>query len=152
MPQYRYFFRMFMYYLAVHLCDSTPSSGLLVDSNDITHNQSSTKQYCEIFLTYNKMARLLSRNTCQTFDIPKANQNNHPRNKRQVHAGDFDIKAIQTTVNDHRTMIEYLFNNSINETILANALYDHSRTTPSITSWRDLIDIVCIGLLLTILL
>ena len=98
------------------------------------------------------MARLLSRNTCQTFDIPKANQNNHPRNKRQMHAGDFDIKAIQTTVNDHRTMIEYLLNNSINETILANALYDYSRTTPSITSWRHLIAIVCIGLLFTILL
>ena len=49
-------------------------------------------------------------------------------------------------------MIEYLFNNTIKETILAKALYEHSRTGPSITSWRDLIDILCIGSLFIILL
>jgi hypothetical protein len=49
-------------------------------------------------------------------------------------------------------MIEYLFNNSINETFFANALYNHSRMGPSLSSWRDMVDIFCIGLVFIILI
>ncbi len=37
-------------------------------------------------------------------------------------------------------MINYLINNSINATFIAEAIRDHhSRTGPTLTSWRDLI-------------
>jgi hypothetical protein len=49
-------------------------------------------------------------------------------------------------------MIEYLFNNTINETFLADVLYNHSRMRPSLTSWRDLVDILCISLVFIILI
>jgi hypothetical protein len=49
-------------------------------------------------------------------------------------------------------MIEYLFNNSINETFLAKALYNHSRIRPSISSWRDLVDIFFITLFIITLI
>ncbi|CAF0804258.1 unnamed protein product [Rotaria sordida] len=151
MNHYYYFFLLFHYYLAVHLCDALQSGGLLFDFNDNTHDQSSIKEYCETFITYNQVVTLLSRNTCASIENSKKNKNKNDRIGRQIDAGNFDIKALQTTVNDHRTMIEYLFNNTINETVLAKALYDHSRKAPSFTSWRDLIDIFCIGLVLIML-
>ncbi|CAF4092496.1 unnamed protein product [Rotaria sordida] len=134
MNHYYYFFLLFHYYLAVHLCDALQSGGLLFDFNDNTHDQSSIKEYCETFITYNQVVALLSRNTCASIENSKKNKNKNDRIGRQIDAGNFDIKALQTTVNDHRTMIEYLFNNTINETVLAKALYDHSRKAPSFTT------------------
>ncbi|CAF2066630.1 unnamed protein product, partial [Rotaria magnacalcarata] len=34
------------------------------------------------------------------------------RTRRDSNAGNLDIHALQTTINDHRTMINYLINNS----------------------------------------
>ncbi|CAF4766413.1 unnamed protein product [Rotaria sp. Silwood2] len=65
--------------------------------------------------------------------------------KRQVDAGSVDVHALQTTINDHRTMINYLINNSINATFVSDAISTHySGSGPILTSWRDLIDLICI--------
>ena len=69
--------------------------------------------------------------------------------KRDVNNGNLDIHAIQTTINDHRTMINYLVNNSINATYVSDAISTyHSKTGPIFTSWRDLVDLFFITLFL----
>jgi hypothetical protein len=50
-------------------------------------------------------------------------------------------------------MINYLINNSINATFVAEAICDHhSRTGPTLTSWRDLVDLFFLSLVLLILI
>ena len=49
-------------------------------------------------------------------------------------------------------MIEYLFHNTINETILMHTVYDQSRTAPSFNSWRDILAIFFLILLIRILI
>jgi short subunit dehydrogenase-like uncharacterized protein len=67
------------------------------------------------------------------------------RDKRQVHAGSVDINALQTTINDHRSMINYLINNTINTTVMSNAIMDHhTNTLPILASWRDWIDVMIV--------
>jgi hypothetical protein len=69
--------------------------------------------------------------------------------KRDINGGNLDIHAIQTTVNDNRVMINYLINNSINATFVADAIETyHSKTGPIFTSWRDLVDLFFIILFL----
>ncbi|CAF1688632.1 unnamed protein product [Adineta ricciae] len=70
--------------------------------------------------------------------------NNEQRLRRDVVGGSIDAKALQNTINDNRIMIEYLFNNTINHTILADALLKHTNRIPTFTSWRDLVDVICI--------
>lgn len=97
------------------------------------------------------MIKLLSKNSCPS--IPKLTQidNIHHRTRRNVDSTEIDINAIQSTINDdHRIIIQYLFNNCINQSILADALYNHSRTAPSFTNWRDIVDMFCIGFLLLV--
>ncbi len=149
---YYYFFVILHYYLGVHLSNCLQSHGLLFDFHSNTNNQSSINQNCRSFITYNQVAALLARNTCPAFQNSNKINNNNDRTRRQIDSGNLDIKAIQTTVNDHRNMIQYLFNNSINQTILMQELYKHSRTPPSVTSWRDWIDIFCISLFLIMLI
>jgi hypothetical protein len=49
-----------------------------------------------------------------------------------------DIKAIQATINDHRTMISNIINNSINSSNIQQAVLNHySNTAPVCNSWRD---------------
>jgi hypothetical protein len=67
-----------------------------------------------------------------------------------------DIKAIQATVNDHRTMIQdnrlminNIVNNAINNNTIRQAISNHySNTVPIWNSWRDvaLIFVVCVSL------
>jgi hypothetical protein len=116
------------------------------------NNQSSANQYCQRFMTHTQIVALRSRKPCPSIEKSNKIKNNNDRTKRDVDGGSIDIKALQTTINDHRIMIEYLFNNTINETFLADVLYNHSRMRPSLTSWRDLVDILCISLVFIILI
>src|SRR5207302_473959 len=69
------------------------------------------------------------------------NNNNNPTSSNSQH-----IYALQSTINDHRTiiddhrkMINYLMNNTINITQLNDYYTDqHSKLTPLWTSWRDI--------------
>lgn len=79
--------------------------------------------------------------------VEMMNTKNHSKMKRNTDAsGNIDVYALQTTINDHRTMINYLINNSINATYVNNAIDDHhSKTGPIFTSWRDLVDLLMLS-------
>jgi len=139
---------MLHYYVGVHLSNCSQSHGQLLDVHNNTNNQSSTIQFCPSFITHNQVAALLAKNTCPSLTNSKKINNINDRKRRQIDSGNLDIKAIQTTVNDNRNMIQYLFNNTINQTILIDELYKHTRTPPSLTSWRDWVDILSVGLFL----
>ncbi|CAF1665257.1 unnamed protein product, partial [Rotaria magnacalcarata] len=79
------------------------------------------------------------------------------RIRRDSNAGNLDIHALQTTINDHRTMIYYLINNSMNATYVTNAISSHhSNTGPILTTWRELIDAfvitLCMGFFIYLLM
>lgn len=148
---YYCFLVSFHYHLLLHLCDSFPLSGTLYDFNATRNNQSSNK-YCHSNITYPQILVLLSKTRCLSIQITNEIQNNNNRSKRTVDGGSIDIKALQATINDNRIMIEYLFNNTINQTLLAEALHAHARKAPSFSSWRDLVDILSIAIILIALI
>ena len=99
---------------------------------------------CQRTMTLKQILILLKQQPCAQI-IEK--QENRQRKKRNTDAGNVDIHALQTTINDHRTMINYLINNSINATFVADAISNHhSKTGPILSSWRDLIDICTVTL------
>jgi hypothetical protein len=137
-------------WLFIHAIACLQSHILLLDFNNNSNNQSLINQYCQCFMTYTKIVALLSKMFCPSNEKPNVIDNNYLRITREINAGSIDITDLQTTINDHRIMIEYLFNNSINQTLLAEALYNHSLTSRSLRSWRDSVDIFCIALASTI--
>jgi hypothetical protein len=149
---YYYFFVLLHYYLGVRSCNCLQSRDLFFDFQHNSTNQSSTSQYCQHFINYSQVVALLSRYNCSSLGKHNQIRNNNDRARRDIDAGSIDIKALQTTINDHRIMIEYLFNNSINETFLGQTLKKQSRMGPSFSSWRDLVDLFCIGLVSIIVL
>lgn len=98
-------------------------------------------------MTYTEIDELLGKTSCLSAAKPSNLKSESNRERRDVNAGTNDIKALQTTINDHRVMIEYLINNTINQTVLTTTVYNHSRMAPSFSSWRDLVDILLITLL-----
>jgi hypothetical protein len=58
-----------------------------------------------------------------------------------------DIRTLQATINEHRSMLNYLINNCVNSNYVSDAIkYHHSKTGPVLTSWRDLVDVFMITL------
>ena len=74
--------------------------------------------------------------------------------KRDVHnTGTVDIHALQTTVNDHHTLINYIINNSLNTSFLAEAVNRHNaKRPPMLSEWRDCVDMACIAFIVGALL
>jgi hypothetical protein len=96
-----------------------------------------------LYLVLSSFSLWVVTTTEESVSIDEASNQRH--SKRDVDAGKIDVHALQTTVNDHRTMI----NNSINATLLANAVRsDMRRELPSVTNWRDMVDLICISILL----
>jgi hypothetical protein len=78
---------------------------------------------------------------------------NRRRYRRDINAGKIDVRALQTTINDHRVILNQLVNNSINATELAYSVRNEiRREPPSITNWRDIVDLLFISIVLVILL
>ncbi|CAF1506335.1 unnamed protein product [Adineta steineri] len=95
-------------------------------------------------MTLKQIVILLTKQPCAQI-IEKEDQ--RQVNKRNTDAGNVDIHALQTTINDHRTMINYLINNSINATYVSDAITNHhSKTGPILNSWRDIIDLCTVTL------
>lgn len=65
---------------------------------------------------------------------------------RRDNSGSIDIKAVQATINDHRTMIDdhrvminNIMNNSMNVDTIQQAVSNHySNAAPARDSWRDM--------------
>ncbi|CAF1521412.1 unnamed protein product [Adineta ricciae] len=131
------------YQLATNFCCSLPTPP---KSNEHLHNTNHTfedNKSCAESVTYTQVLKLIREASCSQHHenitiIPKTKYQ-----KRELTANN-DIKALQTTINDHRVMIEYLFNNSINESTLTKTFQDHSPRPPTFSSWRDIIDMICI--------
>ncbi|CAF1255999.1 unnamed protein product [Rotaria sp. Silwood1] len=105
---------------------------------DISNNET---DQCHREMTLQEIKILLKLHPCVNLGKSFATG----RMKRQLDAGRVDVYALQTTVNDHRTMINYLINNSINATYVSGAISDHhSKSFPILTSWRDIIDVIFI--------
>ena len=142
------------YYLLLSTCNCLQSHALSVDfdnnTSTNTNNRSVTNEPCHRTLRYPEIVQLLSRSTCLQI-AKKTEGDNNNRTKRYVTAGNIDVHALQTTINNQQTMINYLFNNSINTTNVADAIdKHHSRTGPTLKSWRDLVDLLFLGLVLII--
>ena len=146
---YYYFFVILHPYLGIQLYNSLEPDDQLLD---FQNNINNPLNQCSTFITYNQVAALLARKTCPSVRNSKQIKIIHHRKSRQIDSGNLDIKAIQTTVNDHLSMIQYLFNNSINQTILVQELYKQAQKPPSLTSWRDWVDILCISTFFIILI
>ncbi|UJR29609.1 hypothetical protein I4U23_017157 [Adineta vaga] len=97
---------------------------------------------CSHTMTLQQIIILLKQTPC----VPIFENITHQhRQKRNTDAGNLNIHALQTTINDHRTMINYLINNSINATFVADAINDHhTKTGPILSSWRDIVAIFTI--------
>ncbi|CAF1440475.1 unnamed protein product [Adineta ricciae] len=122
----------------------------------IKNNKTNQIDLCQQrFMTLTEVMELLKQQPCFITE-PQQQQQQHLINgiqRRDVNNGNFDVHAIQTTINDHRVMINYLINNSINATFVADAISTyHSKTGPILTSWRDLVDLVFVCLLIGFLM
>ncbi|CAF4518588.1 unnamed protein product [Rotaria sp. Silwood1] len=95
---------------------------------DISNNET---DQCHREMTLQEIKILLKLHPCVNLGKSFATG----RMKRQLDAGRVDVYALQTTVNDHRTMINYLINNSINATYVSGAISDHhSKSFPILTT------------------
>ena len=134
-----------LFYLYLLASFGFPLTNALSTNDD--HNQT---DLCQRSMTLERIIELLKQQPCFIIEQPLSNG---IRTKRDTNGGNFDIHAIQTTINDHRTMINYLVNNSINATFVAEAISSHhSKTGPILTSWRDLVDLFFLCLVIGFLL
>jgi len=108
----------------------------------LEYNQTSST--CRDTVSLQQIIQFLKEQPC----VKIIEQNGHQIVKRNTDAGNMDIHALQTTINDHRTMINYLINNSINASFVSDAILDHhSKTGPIFSSWRDIFNVFTILLL-----
>ncbi|CAF1440438.1 unnamed protein product [Adineta ricciae] len=117
----------------------------------IKNNNTNQIDLCQQrFMTLKEVMELLKQQPCF---ITEPQHLTNGIQRRDVNNGNFDVHAIQTTINDHRVMINYLINNSINATFVDDAISTyHSKTGPILTSWRDLVDLVFVCLLIGFLM
>lgn len=120
---------------------------------------------CQEKITYEEIIEILQHASCEA---PTTKQIRERRadgtNDDQAVASTNNIYALQTTVNDHRVMIDdhrkmihYLMNNTVNVTHLNQYYADqHARSAPIWHSWRDvslvLLIFICFGILVCFLI
>lgn len=125
---------------------------MIIQTLTLTPNITSS---CRSQITWMEMNEILKLHPCVLLQrelLPVQRQRREHR-RPEIDGGQIDIKALQTTINDHRTMINYLVNNSINATYVTSAFKDqHIETGPILKSWRDILiileAIVLIGILI----
>ena len=122
------------------LIDAGPSHS--IQESKIKHLERHSSQ-CHRPINQSQVLELLQQQPC-------ARNSKQPSrfSKRDVHtSGTIDIHALQTTVNDHHTLINNIVNNSLNTSFLADAVNRHNAQRPPVFSeWRDCVDMACIAL------
>lgn len=104
------------------------------------NNETSTNETCYHRMTYNEIIVSLNKTPC----VVLIDQSTEHREKRDTTSGNVDVYALQSTINNHRSMINYLTNNTVNFTVMSEAIYDHhTRTGPIFTSCRDITLLFC---------
>lgn len=126
----------------------THADHLGVNHTDITVNQ--TNQSCLRSLTYEQIKLMLEQHPCiSAEDFYVHNDKSRSRRFKRWFGsssggGDNQINALSNIINDHRTMINYIMNTSVNATFVKDSIADHHESTgPNLRSWRDMFDIFC---------
>lgn len=112
---------------------------------------------CEQTLTYKQILQILEQNACASFAMQRVRRDG---SDDQTVASTNNIYALQSTINDHRTMIDdhrkmihYLINNTVNVTHLNQYYADqHASTRPIWRSWRDLCLLLLIFIFLSLII
>jgi hypothetical protein len=98
---------------------------------------------CHRSINQSQVIELLERQPCAR----NSKQTSRVGKRNVIASGTVDIHALQTTVNDHHTLINNIVNNSLNTSILADAINRHNAQRPPMFSeWRDCVDMACIAL------
>ena len=122
--------RQLWFYLVLLL-----GSGASQTMNDMTR--------CERSVGYEELQFILAHSHCAR-DVPeetygiRMKRNQDSDTSSHVYALQATIKDHRTIIDDHRTMINYLLNNTVNVTQFnQNFANQHSQTGPMWKSWRD---------------
>lgn len=125
---------------------------MIIQTLTLTPNTTSS---CRSQITWMEMNEILKLHPCVLLqrELSSVHRQRREHRRPEIDGGQIDIKALQTTINDHRTMINYLVNNSINATYISTAFKDHHiETGPLWKSWRDILIILESVLLIGILI
>ncbi|CAF2694798.1 unnamed protein product [Rotaria sp. Silwood2] len=150
-------FNFFFQLCLILSCAFALSNGSILHDNDIYETitinviNNQTNQ-CRSPMTLQQIMSLVKQYPCTITE----KENNNRRMKRKVDADSADIYALQAILNDHLVMINYLIDNSINTSFVADAINNYySKTGPILISWRDQIDLlfiaICIGFIIYLL-
>ena len=123
---------------------------MIVASTAISSANVNDTLHCSRALNLMEITQLLKTLPCVLIEIePRERRQRSATDAAAVSASNIDVKALQATINDHRTMINYLVNNSINATYVTDAVKDHHiETGPIFRSWRDtLLILLCMAVL-----
>lgn len=99
-------------------------------------------QRCQRLVTFEEAQFIMAHSPCaMDFNVTgtRMKRDRDTASGSHVYALQSTIKDHRTIIDDHRTMINYLMNNTVNVTQFNQHFTDqHSRTGPIWTSWRDL--------------
>lgn len=120
-------------------------AGVIVIDNQTQQVEQKNESFsqCRLTMTYEEIKNVLEQHPCIT--VEDNVDNGSVRRVKRWGDSENKINALNGVINEHRTMINYLLNTSINATFLKDSITDHHEGTgPSLRSWRDLIDIICV--------
>lgn len=110
---------------------------------------------CRQRITYDEMKHILEYHPCVFVDDDadddsiNSNTNSYRQRVKRRDNIEHKIHTLNKLINEHRTMIQYLLNTFVNVTLMKNSIYDyHENTGPSLRSWRDITDLICLSVLL----
>lgn len=118
-------------------------------------------QACQRSLSYEQIKNILKKHPCISLEDIYGNNSNgsHRRYKHWLggssgnSGGDSQIAALSSIINDHRTMINYIMNTSVNATFVKDSITDHHENNgPNFRSWRDIFDLLCMTIIIAVLL
>lgn len=144
-------FVFFQNHFIFHVCNSLPTNRSVRNLNVIQNNDQSIQNSPSV-ITYTKFLEILSKYRCASNSESNHLSNINHRQRRDINGGSIDMKALINIVNDTRIIIQYLSNHTINHTFLAEALLNHRNKAPSLTNWRDIVDIICITIFIFVIM
>ena len=149
--KFHFIFIFFQYDLMFNFCHSLPINRSVRDLTIKQNNEQSIQNYPNV-ITNTKVLGILSKSRCTSNSTSNEQLILNHRHRRDINGGSIDMKALINIVNDNRIMIQYLSNHTINNKFLAEALLNHRNKAPSLTNWRDIVDIICITLFIFIIM
>jgi hypothetical protein len=97
---------------------------------------SATAQCTERSLTLDEIREILFQHPCISSVQRQKRQQRKPSSEDHT---ENRINAIHGTINEHRSIINYLINNSVNTTFVQEAITSYyTSKMPNLSSWRDL--------------